>query len=111
MADPLLKRLRDVASVVVPEALDLCTELLPDALVSDLGMPGRDGYSLIREVRDTLHEAAPRLAVALSAYASPPDRERAIAAGFNHHIAKPIDPDLLVQAVHRMLTGRRAAAS
>ena len=111
MADPLLKRLRDVASVVVPEALDLCTEVLPDALVSDLGMPGRDGHSLIREVRNTLHEAAPRLAVALSAYASPPDRERAIAAGFNHHIAKPIAPDLLVQAVHRMLNGRPAAAS
>lgn len=99
------------AAANATEALDLCTELLPDALVSDIGMPGRDGYSLIREVHDTLHDRAPRLAVALSAYASPPDRERAIAAGFNHHIGKPIDPDLLVQAVHRMLTRRPAAAS
>jgi CheY-like chemotaxis protein len=84
---------------------------LPDALISDIGMPGRDGCALIRDVRATLDGAGPRLAVALSAYASPPDRERAIAAGFDHHIAKPIDPDLLVQAVHRLLTARPAAAS
>jgi CheY-like chemotaxis protein len=99
------------AAAGASEALELCTEVLPDALVSDIGMPGRDGYALIRDVRATLDGAAPRLAVAVSAYASPPDRERAIAAGFDHHIAKPIDPDLLVQAVHRLLTARPAAAS
>jgi signal transduction histidine kinase/ActR/RegA family two-component response regulator len=93
------------------DALALCTELLPDALVSDIGMPGRDGYSLIRDVHAALGESSPRLAVALSAYASAQDRERALAAGFHHHIAKPIDPDLLVQALHRLLTGRPAAAS
>jgi signal transduction histidine kinase/ActR/RegA family two-component response regulator len=99
------------AAAGAAEALALCSEVLPDALVSDIGMPGRDGYALIRDVRATLDGAAPRLALALSAYASPLDRERAIAAGFDHHIAKPIDPDLLVQAVHRLLTARPAAAS
>jgi CheY-like chemotaxis protein len=99
------------AAANAADALVLCTHLRPDALISDIGMPGRDGYSLIRDVHAALGGSVPRLSVALSAYAAAHDRERAIAAGFDQHIAKPIDPDLLVQELHRLLTGRPAAAS
>lgn len=73
----------------------------PDLFVSDIGLPGRDGYDLIAKVREL--EAAtgrPRLrAVALTAFARPQDRERALAAGFDHHLGKPLQPHLLLQAL------------
>jgi len=65
------------------------------ALVSDLGMPGEDGYRLIEEVR-RLPAYAALPAIALSAYAGPEDRRRARQAGFHAHLAKPFDPDELV---------------
>lgn len=73
----------------------------PDQLVSDIGLPGRDGYDLIAKVRE-LEAAAdrPRLhAIALTAFARPQDRDRAIAAGFDQHLGKPLQPHLLLQAL------------
>lgn len=73
----------------------------PDQLVSDIGLPGRDGYDLIAKVRE-LEAAAgrPRLrAIALTAFARPQDRERALAAGFDQHLGKPLQPHLLLQAL------------
>ena len=66
---------------------------LPDVLVSDIGMPGQDGYALIREVRSLSSEqgsATP--AVALTAFARSEDRLKALRAGFHTHIAKPVEP-------------------
>jgi PAS domain S-box-containing protein len=75
-----------------------------DVLVSDIGMPGGDGYELIAAVRARDHGA--RLpAVALTAYARRADRERALRAGFNLHVSKPIDPGTLVLVVG-MVSGR-----
>jgi len=78
----------------------------PHVLISDVSMPGRDGYELIREVR--ANASAEQLpAAALSAYARPDDAERARAAGFQVHLPKPVEPDVLVKVVAR-LAGRSA---
>jgi PAS domain S-box-containing protein len=71
----------------------------PDLLVSDIGLPGRDGYELIARLREMEHAAGrPRLrAIALTAFARPQDRERALAAGFDRHLGKPLQPHLLLQ--------------
>ncbi|MDT5295561.1 MAG: hypothetical protein QOJ76_2441, partial [Acidobacteriota bacterium] len=71
-----------------------------DVLVSDIGMPGEDGYSLIRRVRerDALRgETTP--AVALTAYARSEDRTRSLDAGFHAHVSKPIEPSELISIV------------
>ena len=74
-------------------------------LVSDIGMPGEDGYWLIREVRSRGYSLP---AVALTAYASEADRERALAAGFQAHISKPTEPAALISAVAEAARGPMA---
>jgi signal transduction histidine kinase len=69
-----------------------------DALVSDIRMPGRDGCELVAEIRGLENGARVR-AVAVSANATSQDRERALAAGFDVHLAKPFDPDDLLAAL------------
>ncbi|HEX7686262.1 MAG TPA: ATP-binding protein, partial [Burkholderiaceae bacterium] len=65
----------------------------PDVLLSDIGMPGRDGYELIRAVRARGEARGGQIAaVALTAFARPEDRTRALLAGFQSHVAKPVDP-------------------
>ncbi|MDZ8183988.1 MAG: PAS domain S-box protein [Nostoc sp. ChiSLP02] len=72
----------------------------PDVLVSDIGMPEVDGYSLIEQIRALpSHQGGQVKAIALTAYARSDDRQRALNTGFHQHIAKPIDPEQLVQAV------------
>jgi len=82
---------------------------LPDVLLSDIAMPGMDGYGLIQQVRQ--HEDWARLpAAALTAFVSPTDRGRALLAGFDTHIPKPIEPSELM-AVVAALADRRSPAS
>ena len=79
---------------------------VPDVLVNDIGMPGEDGYHLMRRVRaldPALGGNVP--AVALTAYASSEDRRRAILAGYQMHLAKPVEPAELVTVV-ASLAGR-----
>ncbi|HEU4407860.1 MAG TPA: ATP-binding protein [Polyangiaceae bacterium] len=79
------------------EALELLRAFRPDVLVSDVGMPGEDGYSLLDRVRALAPGEGGRTpAVALTAYARSEDRSRALLAGFNMHVAKPIDPTELL---------------
>jgi len=74
------------------EALGLLAESRPDVLVSDIGMPDVNGYSLIRRVRRLPGERGGRTpAIALTAYARTEDGERAFAAGFQAHVTKPVD--------------------
>lgn len=74
-----------------------------DVLLTDIGMPGEDGFALIREVRRRETPGGRRIAAAaVTAYASAADRDRAIAAGFDRHLAKPIDPPAVVAAVRAM---------
>jgi CheY-like chemotaxis protein len=92
------------------EALALIAELKPDVLVSDIGMPEQDGYELIAKVRGHeagLNERIP--AIALTAYARLEDRIRALNAGFQVHVPKPIEPAELI-AVVASLTGRTGKA-
>jgi signal transduction histidine kinase len=94
---------REVGSV--PEALAAVDEYKPQVLVSDLGMPAQDGFELIRQVRSrglTYHELP---AVALTAFARTEDRRRALLAGYQVHLAKPVDPSELT-AVIATLVGR-----
>jgi CheY-like chemotaxis protein len=69
-------------------------------LVSDIGMPHEDGYSLIRKVRAQAVESGGRTpAVALTAYARPQDVQRAFIAGFQMHVVKPVEPAALTNVV------------
>lgn len=96
------------------EALDTISQQLPelpDLIVSDIGMPGEDGYSLIRKIRHLQLGTAENLpAVALTAYARSQDRMRAIAAGFQHHVPKPVEPAELATVI-ASLTGRISSHS
>jgi CheY-like chemotaxis protein len=74
----------------------------PDLLVTDLGLPGMDGYDLFRAICVKRSDRIP--AVAVSAYARSDDRARALAAGFLAHIAKPIDPLSLVRVLTTTLS-------
>jgi signal transduction histidine kinase/integral membrane sensor domain MASE1 len=84
----------------VGEALEVLTRAPVDVLVSDLAMPGADGYELIAAVRAARGVAIP--AVALTAYAGQEVRERAIAAGFAAHATKPLNPDDLVELIAKL---------
>ena len=88
------------------EAIAALREFQPCVLLSDIGMPGKDGYQLIHEVRGlTAINGGAVPAVALTAFARTEDRKRALMAGYQSHIAKPIDPGELL-AVVAMLCGR-----
>jgi CheY-like chemotaxis protein len=95
-----------IAVATASEALETLQRLKPNVLVSDIGMPGEDGYALIRKVRLLDAEQGRQIpAVALTAYARAEDRINALGAGFQLHIAKPINPEELA-AVVANLAGR-----
>lgn len=82
------------------EALRALKNWQPDVLVSDIGMPVEDGYSLIKSLRKLRSRRAKQIpAVALTAYATSEDRARALAAGFQMHLAKPIEPKSLIRSI------------
>jgi signal transduction histidine kinase/ActR/RegA family two-component response regulator len=84
----------------VAEALDVLRWSSPDVLVSDLAMPDEDGYSLISRVRSLDQEAGKHTpAVALTAYVRVEDRARALSAGFNLFVPKPVEPAELITAI------------
>jgi CheY-like chemotaxis protein len=86
------------------EGLRACLEDPPDALVSDIGMPGQDGYSFLRQLKSTLGADSPRATLALTAFAGPRDQSRAADAGYDRHMAKPFDPNQLVQVLQELLS-------
>ena len=76
----------------------------PDAIVSDIAMPGEDGYWLVREVARTLNvRDVP--AVAVTAFAGQHPRMKALEAGFRAHLAKPVDPEVLCRTVVEVIAG------
>jgi CheY-like chemotaxis protein len=86
------------------EALRLLLAERPELLVSDIGMPGEDGYALINRVRALSPEEGGTLAaVALTAYARVEDRTRALTAGFDMHVSKPVEPDELLSALANLI--------
>ena len=85
------------------ECLSRLPQWHPDVLVSDIGMPGMDGYSMMRILREFSREQGGETpAVALTAFARSEDRRRAMLAGFDMHVSKPVEPGELVAVVARM---------
>ena len=105
-ASELVKRMLEIAGATVStagsasEAMERIRATRPDVLVCDLGMPGEDGYSLIRKLRALEEGQEDTLpAIALTAYARWEDRTRAISSGFQNHLAKPVEPAELLAVV------------
>jgi CheY-like chemotaxis protein len=94
----------EVAAVISADyAFQAVLEWRPDILVSDVSMPDEDGYMLIRRIRGlTAQQGGQVPAIALTANAKESDRTKALAAGFQQHLAKPVDQDTLLQAVLEM---------
>ena len=87
----------------VQAALELFKESPHGVVVSDIGMPGQDGYDLIRAIRRLPPASGAAVAaIALTAYAREEDRQRALAAGFDLHLPKPIDPRELISSIVRL---------
>ncbi len=84
------------AAATVPDAMERAAEERPDLLVADIGLPGEDGYALLRRIR-MLYPGLP--SIALSAFARSTDRDRALAAGFGDYVVKPVEPSRLVEIV------------
>jgi len=112
-ARELLRRLLVECKAIVftaakaDEAISLLKSEQPDVLVSDIGMPGEDGYSLIQRVRALDDASGGRTpAIALTAYARSKDRVKAVVAGFQQHLSKPVEPAELIAMVAALLNDR-----
>ena len=107
----LLQKLGALVEAVASarDAVERVTNRRPDVLVSDIGMPDEDGYSLIRRVRQMPADRAKKLpAIALTAYARRQDAEAALGAGFDYHLSKPVAPAALIKAIKSVTANRRA---
>jgi CheY-like chemotaxis protein len=89
-----------VAVASAAEALTALAQFRPEVLVSDIGMPEVDGYMLMRQVRMRSPEQGGQTpAVALTAYVGEINQQQAIAAGFQRHLAKPVEPEALMKVI------------
>ncbi len=94
------------------EAMDLLSRLTPDLIISDIEMPDEDGYRLIEQVRALDAERGRQIpAIALTAHARIEDRLRALSAGFDTHIAKPVEPTELVTVIASLAERRLKPAA
>jgi PAS domain S-box-containing protein len=92
-----------ITAASAAHAFELIRTAPPDVLVSDLGMPDEDGFELVRRVRALGQEQGGALpAAALSAFTRTEDQERALEAGYQAHLSKPVDPAALIAAVARL---------
>jgi signal transduction histidine kinase/ActR/RegA family two-component response regulator len=114
--DLLTTALESYGAVVTPVAsgVDALTALKSqtyDVLVADIGMADMNGYALIRTVRALANQAdRPLPAIALTVYASTTEREDALAAGYDRHVVKPIDPDRLAAVIQEVIARSAEAA-
>lgn len=99
----------DVTAVAsADEALVRLEKGWPDVILSDVRMPGMDGYELIQRIRAQEAQRGDRaLTIALTAYANADERANLLGAGFDIHVAKPVDPDDLAATIGRVLRGPR----
>jgi CheY-like chemotaxis protein len=100
------------AAASVQAAIAILPRSHSDVLVSDIGMPDEDGYSLIRQVRLLPADQGGNIpAIALTAYASAEDQAKALSAGFQAHLAKPVEPENLAAAIARLAESDAIAQS
>ncbi|MFE4106879.1 PAS domain-containing protein, partial [Almyronema epifaneia] len=86
------------------EVLETLSDFDPDVLVSDIGMPGVDGYTLIQQIRALPADLGGLVpAIALTAYAREEDYQQAIASGYQRHISKPVEPLILTRAIQSLV--------
>jgi CheY-like chemotaxis protein len=114
--EPVRRALEEHGAEVVSvrsadEALEAIRQQRPDVLVSDIGMPTRNGYELMRAIRGLPRGRGGGLpAIALTAFGTAEDRARVLKAGFMMHLAKPVEPSELIAAVAAM-AGRQDPGS
>jgi CheY-like chemotaxis protein len=103
MATALKRRQANVTAVSsAGEAIQAISRKRPDVLVSDIAMPDEDGYGLIRKIRSLENGVTENIpAVAITAYAKEEDRDRALKAGFQIYLAKPVELTELISVVAR----------
>jgi signal transduction histidine kinase/ActR/RegA family two-component response regulator len=97
-----------VTAASVADAITALARESPHILISDIGMPGEDGFALIRQVRATVDQNVAIPAIALTAYARTEDRIKAIQAGYQMHLAKPVEPVELLAMVRSLATSHCA---
>jgi CheY-like chemotaxis protein len=88
------------------EAMSTLSSFKPDILLSDIGLPIESGYDLIRQVRALPGNLKAIPAIALTAFATEKDRQRALSAGFQLHLAKPVEPQTLVDVIEKLVNGK-----
>ena len=87
-----------------PAALKVLDRIVPDVLVSDIGMAEIDGYTLIQQIRDRPpHRGGTLQAIAVTAYARDLDRRKALQSGFQNCVTKPVEPEVLIEAIVNLL--------
>ena len=105
----LLEGQRDVEIVgeagTAAEALEKTALLNPDIILMDIGLPGMDGYAVAQALRQN-HELDRTLLIALTGYGQPDDRKKSSASGFDEHLIKPVDIELLRQLLASYPTTR-----
>jgi CheY-like chemotaxis protein len=92
-----------IATDSVPPAFELVQKVHPDAVVADIGLPEYNGYALIAKIRefDSTQQSRTKC-VAVTAYATPTDRDITLKSGYDAYIAKPFEPEELVQTVAKL---------
>jgi DNA-binding response OmpR family regulator len=92
--------------------LEVCRVLRPDAVIADINMPGMSGYAVARELRERHGELGPLLIAISGAWTSAADRQVGKAAGFDHYVLKPCDPNEVVRLLEPLRTsGSRASGA
>jgi CheY-like chemotaxis protein len=100
-----------VATESAADALEKLGPVKPDFLISDIGLPGEDGYDLIRKLRSLPAEAGGDIpAIALTGYVSVQDRNLALRAGYQEHLPKPVDTNRLVELLGQLASRRSRSA-
>ena len=104
--------LREAAAEVhdlsdVSSALNELDSFQPDLIVSDIGMPREDGYDFIRAIRERGYGPAALPAIALTAFARAEDKDRALQAGYQVHLTKPVNTERLIEVAARLVNEAR----
>jgi CheY-like chemotaxis protein len=98
-----------ILAASVPEALEVFTTDKPDVVVTDIGLPGYNGYALISAIRQQKEPELGKVPViALTAFSTEDDRRIALSSGFNEYLCKPFDPGELIGAIKHLSEEHRA---